>query len=248
MTTHQKYMQALSYMNTTMKADNAAGRQWKYCNQTSKKAKDFPSARKQKKYLINCVDGVQWACKIAGIPGNALAWYGNHGIVWCNANAQSNAKRYFNIIKIGNKTVKECLNAGLLCQGDILTYVNMSHTNAYYKNNKSFDSGHAFCTGSGEGAKFTKWIGSLRYSNQKVAYILRIKNRVHYRVQAGAYTSEQKAKEQDTLIKSKGFNTVILREDGMIKIQCGLFDGKENAEKLVQKLKKKGIASFIKEL
>ena len=35
---------------------------------------------------------------------------------------------------------------------------------------------------------------------------------------------------------------------GNTHITLGLFDGKENAEKLVQKLKKKGIASFIKEL
>lgn len=248
MTIHQKYMQALAYMNKTMKADIAAGHQWKYCNVTSKKAKGFQQARKKGKYLINCVDGVQWACKIAGVPGNALAWYGNKGIIWCNSNAKANAKKYFNIIKIGNKTVKQCLENGLLCQGDILTYANMSHTNAYYKDNKSFDSGHAFCTGSGEGAKFKKWIGSLRYSTYKIAYILRLKDRKHYRVQAGAYENEKELYKQIKLIESKKLDYTLIKEDNLIKIQMGYFDGKENAEKFAEKLAKKGIATYIKEL
>ena len=244
---HQKYMQALSYMNKTMKADNAAGHQWRYCNNSRKKAKGFQQARKQGKYLINCVDGPQWACKLAGIPGNALSWYGHGGIVWCNKNAQKYARKYFDIIKVG-KTVQKCYNQGLLCQGDILLYQNMAHTNAYYKNGKSFDSGHAYCTGSGEGAAHKKWIGNLACKGSTVAYIFRIKDRTHYRVQAGAFTDEAKAKEQVELINSKGFKTLVFNEDDMIKIQCGLFDGKENAEKLVQKLAQKGIASFIKEL
>ncbi len=249
MTIHQKYMQALSYMNKTMKADIAAGHQWKYCNITKKKAKNFQAARKQGKYLINCVDGIQWACKIAGIPSNALSWYGSKGIVWCNANAKKYAKKYFQIIKIGNKTVKQCLKEGLLCQGDILTYTNISHTNAYYKNNKSFDSGHAFCSGSGEGAKFKKWIGALRYPSLKVAFILRIKDRKHYRVQAGAYNDLKKANERKQLLQSKGFGVpIIINEDGMSKIQVGYFDGKENAEKLLKKLQAKKIDAFIKEI
>ena len=49
MTTHQKYMQALAYMNKTAKADIAAGHQWKYCNVTKKKAKNFGILTEQKK-------------------------------------------------------------------------------------------------------------------------------------------------------------------------------------------------------
>ena len=247
-TLHQKYMDALAYMNSTMKADNAAGHQWRYCNTTSKKAKNFQSARKQGKYLLNCVDGVQWACKIAGIPSNALAWYGSHGIAWCGSGAQANAKKYFKIIKIGSKTVRQCYDEGLLCQGDILTYMNISHTNAYYKGGKSFDSGHAYCSGSGEGAKFTKWIGTLKYQSNKIAFILRIKDRKHYRVQAGAYNDPNEAAKQVKLLKSKGFAATTIKEDGMTKVQAGYFDGKENAEKLLQKLKAKKINAFIKEI
>lgn len=253
-TIHEKYMDAMAYMDKTMKADNAAGHTWKYCNVTGHKAKDFESARKQGKYLLNCVDGVQWACRIAGIPSSALAWYGSRGIAWCGTNAQANAKKYFQIIKVGNKTVRQCLTEGLLCEGDILTYVSLSHTNAYYKDGKSWDSGHAFCTrSSGEHVPFTKWIGSLRYPTLKVSYILRIKDRKHYRVQAGAYKSESMAKEKQKLLSTKfKINSTIKIEDGMYKIQLGYFDGKENAEKyrkkMLTKTKMKDNEIIVKEL
>ena len=252
-TLHEKYMDAMAYMDKTLRTDNAAGHQWKYCNVTSHKAKDFESARRQGKYLLNCVDGVQWAAKIAGIPGSALAWYGSRGIAWCGQNAQANAKKYFQIIKVGNKTVKQCLDQGLLCEGDILTYVSLSHTNAYYKDGKSWDSGHAYCKGSGEHAPFTKWIGSLRYSTSKVAFILRIKDRKHYRVQAGAYNDEKMAKDKQKLLQDKfKIGSTIKKEDGMFKIQLGYYDGRENAEKyrktVLKKTKWKDNEVIVKEI
>ena len=241
-TLHEKYMDALAYMNRTVKDDIANGRQWKYCNVKSHKGKNFEDARKKKKYLINCVDGVQWACLLAGIPSNsgALAWYGSNGIVWLNSNAKARAKKYFKIIKVGNKTVRQLYDQGLLCEGDILTYVNLSHTNAYYKGGKSFDSGHAFCTGSGEHAPFNKFIGKLQYSSQKVAYILRIKDRKHYRAQAGAYANPDKANERvKELLEKWKIKSEIKSEDGLYKIQVGYYDSKENCEKAVANLKKK---------
>lgn len=248
-TIHEKYMDALAYMNKTMKQDIKNGHQWKYCNVTKKKAKNFAQARKQGKYLVNCCDGVHWACKIAGIPSNALSWFGYKGgtIAWCSSNAKANAKKYFDIIHIGNKTVKQCLKEGLICEGDILTYVGFTHTNAYYKNNKSWDSGHAYCSGSGEGAKFKKWIGSLVSGNSKVGYIFRIKDRKHYRVQAGAFNDEKEADKRIALLKKNGFKAIKFTEDGMTKIQAGYFSGRENADKLVAKLAKKGIGAFVKE-
>lgn len=239
-TIHEKYMDALAYMNTTLKADIKAGHQWKYCNEKSHKGKNFEDARKKGKYLINCVDGVQWACIIAGVPSSALSWFGSGGIVWLNSNAKANAQKYFQIIKVGNKTVKQCYDQGMLCEGDIITYVNMSHTNAYYKDGKSFDSGHAFCTHNGEHAPFKKLIGSLRYSTSKVAYILRIKDRKHYRVQAGAYNDEKMALEKQKLLLNKfKINSTIKKEDGMFKVQLGYYDGRENAEKYRQTVLKK---------
>ena len=239
-TIHEKYMDALAYMNKTVKADIASGKQWKYCNKSSHKGRNFEDARKKKKYLINCVDGVQWACIIAGIPTNALSWYGSGGIVWLNSKAKERAKKYFKIINANGKTVKQLRDGGLLCEGDILTYVNYSHTNAYYKDGKSFDSGHAFCTNNGEHAPFKKLIGSLQYSSQKVAYILRIKDRKHYRAQAGAYANLDKANERvKELLEKWKIKSEIKSEDGLYKIQVGYYDGKENCEKAVANLKKK---------
>lgn len=243
------FLEALRMMNATMKQDIKEGNSWKYCNVTKKKEKNFDAARKNKKFLINCVDGVQWGCKIAGIPGSALAWYGQNGgnIAWCSKNAESNAKKFFEIIKIGNRTVMQLLEEGRLCEGDILTYVSMSHTNAYFGNGKSFDSGHAYCSGSGEGARFKKWIGNLSCKNSKVGYILRIKDRFHYRVQAGAYYEEGKAHEQVALLARHKIKALIMEEDGMFKVQVGYFDGKENAERKCAEIVSKGIPAFIRE-
>lgn len=234
-------------MNATMKQDIKDGNLWKYCNVTKKKEKTFFMARKKKKFLVNCVDGVQWACKIAGIPASALAWYGQEGggIAWCSANAESNARRYFELIKVGKRTVSQLLNDGVICEGDILTYVGMSHTNAYFGNGKSFDSGHAYCKGSGEGAVYKKWIGTLSCKNNKVGYIIRIKDRRHYRVQAGAYYSQHLANEQAQILERHKLKALIKEEDGMYKVQVGYYAGKENAEKMARKLVGKGIPAFI---
>jgi cell division protein FtsN len=124
----------------------------------------------------------------------------------------------------------------------------MNHTNSYYGGKYSFDSGHAYASGSGEGAKIKKFIGSLAHRNNKVAYILRIKDRAQYRVQAGAFSDIQKYNEQVALMRKKGFPAVLIQEDGMFKVQAGLYSGKTNAERLVGALAKKGIASFIKEV
>lgn len=249
MSTCERFLEKLKYMDTTVKADNSIGNQWRYCNVTSKKAKSFTGARKQGKYLINCVDGVQWACKLAGVPSAALAWFCQNGkIVWCGDNARAVAKKYFQIIHIGNKTVRQLQSAGVLLPGDILGYESMSHTNAYYAKGKSFDSGHAFASGSGEGAAIKKLIGSLKYGSMKVSYIFRLRDRIRYRVQVGAFTNLSALEKIESSINKKGFPTVRLNEDGMIKLQAGLFDSKANAEKLLKKLKAKKIGAIIKEV
>lgn len=247
---NDRFLQALKYMNTTMKADNKAGHQWRYCNVTSKKAKSFPSARKQGKYRLNCVDGVQWAAKIAGVPSSALAWFCQNGkIIWCGTNAKAEAKKYYRIIKVGNKTVRQLYSSGALLPGDILGYVTMSHTNCYYGNGgKSFDSGHAFASGSGEGAPIKKFIGSLRYGSMKVSYILRLKDRTQYRVQCGAFTDKNVLGDTERRLNKAGFATVRIEEDGLTKLQAGLFESKDNAEKLMKRIKAKGFSVIIKEV
>lgn len=246
---NEEFLKALKYLNTTVKADNAEGHQWKYCNTTKKKGKNFADARKKGKYLINCCDGVQWALKMVGIK--TISWYGGDGkIVWLNDHAKADAKKNFDIISTGGKTVAWLEKNAKLCDGDILLgYQGFCHTNAYYGNGKSFDSGHAYASPkSGEGAKIKKLIGSLSHKNSKVNYILRLKDRAHYRVQAGAFTNLPEYTRNKEKIEKKGFPVSMVKEDNMFKIQLGYFSGKTNAERFAAKVAKKGISVFVKEI
>lgn len=246
---NEEFLTALKYMDDTMRQDLAAGHQWKYCNKTGKKAKNFAQARAQGKYLINCVDGVQWALDLAGV--DALSWYGGKKkIVWLTKTAEANARRYFDIIETGGKKVKDLYDNMRLCDGDILLgFASMTHTCAYFGGSKSFDSGHAYCDGNGEGAKFKKWIGALSCKNSKVYYIMRLKDRAHYRVQAGAYNSLAEYEKQAALVEQAGFGRPERKfEDGMYKVQVALCDGKTNAERIAAQVAAKEISVFVKEL
>lgn len=169
------FVKALKYLNKTMKADNEAGNQWRYYNSKASKS-TFAATRKAGKYYTNCVGGVQFALKEAGLAtGQHCRWYGQFGIHWFDAAAEKKAKEIFKIIDFKGKSVGTAINDGSLKAGDIVTYKNLTHTNAYIGNGKSFDSGHAYCKESGEGAKFIKWIGTTPYKDQKIAYVLRLK-------------------------------------------------------------------------
>lgn len=244
-TKNEKFIAALKDMNKIMKQDIAAGHPWTYCNKGSKKAKDFDSARKEGKYKLNCVDGVQWGLKRAGIPSSALSWYGGKGhIVWLNPNAEKNAAKYFEIIHL-NMKVTTAVQKGKLCEGDILIYTSMNHTNAYLGWGKSFDSGHAYAVGSGEGAKFTKWIGALSCKNHKISYVLRLKDRQHYRVVLGTYDFSDNAKAFADKVTKMGAKVTINEVNGKYKVQAGYFSGLVNAEALQDTLTKKKIVSVI---
>ena len=248
---NEEFLKALRYMNTTMKADIKAGHQWRYTNNQSKKVVGFNKKRKQGKYYSNCVDGVQDALLLAGIPASALHWYGTVGeIAWTKANGKEGAKKYFDIIKTGGKTVKQLYKDSSLCDGDILLgFQNVSHTCAYIGNGKSFDSGHTWCSPrSGNEAKYKKWIGSLTCKTSKVNYILRLKDRAHYRVQAGAFTNLPEYTKNKEMIEKKGFPVSMVKEDNMLKIQLGFFSGKTNADRFAAKVAKKGISVFVKEI
>ena len=250
MKTNERFLEEMRYMNVTMQNDNRLGHQWTYCNVTSKKTKGgFEARRKAHNYKLNCVDGVQDALRIAD-PKIPISWYGAGGkIVWMNDHVQSDTKKYFDIISTGGKTVNQLYKNGKLCDGDILIgYQGMNHTNAYYGGSKSFDSGHAYCSGKGEGAKFKKWIGGITYKNYRVNYIMRLKDRAHYRVQAGAFSDIGKYNEQTELLRKKGFPCTMIWEDNMYKCQVGYYSGKTNADNMVAKLAKSGVAAFVKEV
>lgn len=174
-----KYVATLKKMNTTMKKDIEAGHPWSYTNK-KEKGKTFQQSRSKKYYRTNCVTGAQWGMLDSGVINSktrdGMQWYASKGkIVWLNSKAEKNAKKYFDIIPVKTKTVQTCITDGTLKKGDVVTYMSLAHTNVYLGDNKSFDTGHAFCSGSGEGAKYKKWIGTTPYRNYKVAFILRPK-------------------------------------------------------------------------
>ena len=246
MKTNEKFLQSLSYMNNEMKKDTKAGKLWRYTNIKKRYAR-FEDARKHNR-LTNCVSGVQMGMLMSGLPSATIHWYGSNGkIVYTTDKGKKAVPQYFSILK-PNKTVNTLYKNNQLCDGDILVYCGMNHTNAYYGNGKSFDSGHAFCKGSGELAVFKKWIGSLRYKTSKVGVILRLKDRAHYRVQAGAYKSEAELNKQKALLQKKGVAYTIVSEDGLFKVQLGMFSGKTNAEKYAAQMKKKKIDVIVKEV
>jgi len=248
------FVAAMKHLNTVMKSDNKAGHQWRYYN-TKRSENTFEKTRKAGKFYTNCMGGVTFAAKYAGVPGDALDWYGYKGeIKWANASAKKKAQQYFDIISVKNKTVKQCIDDGTLRPGDILTYMTLGHTNAYYAANKSFDSGHAYCDGSGEGAPFTKWIGTTPYKGYKVAYILRLKviGRTVYRAQINAFKTEKSARnccaKCEELTGLKAFTE--LMADNQWHVFCGSFESKAGAEERVRLIKKLTDAypeAFVKE-
>ena len=243
---NEKFLQSLCYMNSEMKKDTKEGKQWRYTNVKKRYAK-FEDARKHNR-LTNCVSGVQMGMLMAGLPSATTHWYGSQGkIVYTTEKGRNAVPKYFDILK-PNKTVNTLYKNGELCDGDILIYCGMNHTNAYYGGESSFDTGHAYCNGSGELAVFKKWIGNLVYKTTKVGVILRMKDRAHYRVQAGAYSSETEYNKMAQVLISKKVPFTTVHEDGMIKIQLGHYSGKTNAERYAAQMQAKGINCFVKEL
>lgn len=235
LTPAQEFIGALREMDQIMQEDIAEGHQWVYSNNAKKipKGKNFDDTRKKGYYAVNCVDGVQWGMKKVG--ANATAWYGQQGgnIRWLNDHAKADAEKYFDLIEIGGrKTVRQLVDEGFLKPGDILTYYTMSHTNAYLGNRKSFDSGHAHCTRGGEGAPFTKWIGSLTCGGHRVGWIMRWKEwkRV-LRVQVGAFETNKALCEISEMVTAEtGFKCFSEKKDGLTYLFCGSFETKEKAE------------------
>lgn len=241
--------------NKIVKQDKADGKPWKYYNNSSHRSKPtFEATRKANMRYTNCAGGVIFAMKGAGVPASALQWYGGAGkIVWLNSTAKEDCKKYFKIISIkGKKTVKQLMNDGTLLPGDVLTYVGMSHTNAYYGNGKSFDSGHAYCSGSGEDAIYNKWIGSLAHPNAKVMYILRLKDQPkpkNYRVRVGIYSIPENAAILQQRIKIK-LNLDCFTEvnNNQTYVYCGSYSKLANAKERQTLLKQNGFNADIIEV
>jgi hypothetical protein len=93
----------------------------------------------------------------------------------------------------------------------------------YLGNNTSFDSGHNNCHGSGNGAKFYRWVSPLTCGGYKIAQIMRIKENnvevqqtsAQYRVQAGEYMLKDNANNMLAKVKKAGFDAKIVTVNGM---------------------------------
>ena len=219
----KKILAAMKRMDTIVRQDIIDRLFWYYFN-TKRSEPTFDKTRAAGKRWTNCMGGIIFACKLAGIPASALQWYGaKDKIQWLNDTAKADAKKHFDIFRI-KRTVKECVEKGILIPADIITYMDMMHTNAYYGNGKSFDTGHAYCNGSGEGAKYSKWIGSLAHPNRKIAYIFRLKGNNVYRVQVGSYSQKANADKRVLQVAQKsGFGCFIEQTD-MYRVYCGSFE------------------------
>lgn len=249
----EKFINKCKEYSKIVKQDKAGGKPWRYYNNKRSKP-TFAETRSSGLRCTNCAGGVIFALKAIGVPASACQWYGGNGkIVWLNSHAKEDCKKYFKIIHIGGKkTVKQCVADGTLIPGDIITYVGMTHTNAYLGNNKSYDSGHAYCSGSGEGAIYNKWVGSLAHPNKKVGYILRLKDQPKpkvYRVRVGIYSIPENAAILQQRIKIKlnldCFTEII---DNQTYVYCGSYSSNANAKERQTLLKKNGFDADIIEI
>lgn len=239
-----------------LEADIAAGKNWEYHNPSKYLEEQWSNALKNNKRACNCALLARWALKEAGlIPQDTKIFYGKLGgtIQWGSGTKEA-VTATCDLINIQNRTVQQLINDGTLQPGDIVTYVDLQHTNIYAGGGKWYDAGHAYCSGSGEGAIYKSWYGEGKYNNQKVGYIIRAKDNEEsdkptgemYIVQAGAYTKRSNADERVQKLKDFGFDCFVKFEDNFYKIQAGAYEKKENAEKQVEKLNKAGFSAFIR--
>jgi hypothetical protein len=244
--TFKQLIAAAKKLNREVLEDIKAKLYWRYYN-TKRSEPTFEETRAAGKRYTNCMGGVAFACKEAGIPASALQWYGNKGkIVWLNDHAKADAQKIFDLLIIKKRTVNNAVKKGVILDGDILTYMDMTHTNMFLTNGKSYDTGHAYCDGSGEGAKYRKWIGSLVYGSHKVYCIFRLKSDSIYRVQVGAYSSKENAEKRMRAVSQKSGYGCFVEQTDMYRVYCGAFEQPKNAITRLDELEESGVTkSFI---
>lgn len=232
-----------------LKADITAGKSWEYRNPSKYLEEQWDKALKKGKRACNCALLARWALKEAGlIPQDTGIFYGKLGgtISW-GAGTKAAVTKTCDLLKIGNKTVKQLIASGDLQLGDIVTYVDFQHTNIYAGNGKWYDAGHAYCNGTGEGAVFKSWHGKGQYDNQRVGYIIRQRaGSEEHIVQAGVFAVKANAEKLFRKLKKAGFDALVKKQNGQWTVQCGVFSVRANAEALVKRLKVAGFDAIIK--
>ncbi|ABR48701.1 Sporulation domain protein [Alkaliphilus metalliredigens QYMF] len=68
---------------------------------------------------------------------------------------------------------------------------------------------------------------------------------VLYRVQTGAFSNRANADALAARVEAAGFDTYMVKVDGLYKVQVGAYSNKSNAESQARKLKSKGFDTFI---
>ena len=246
------FIKACNDMNARMIASQKSGAKWAYYN--SKTSSSFEKALADKNYRVNCATTPVWALKTAGIiPLNLAGFYGekNSEIKWKSAATKVAVEKECTVITIGGKkTVSAAIKDGTIKAGDIVTYVDIRHTNVYLGNGKWLDSGHAYSKGSGDGATFSTWIGKTVYGSRKIGSIIRLKEDsvkpvVKYRVQIGAYKVKKNADAMAVKAKEKWFDCIVKLYGDYWVVQCGIYTVKTNADALVNKLKAAGFSAAI---
>lgn len=238
-----------------LEADIAAGKNWEYHNPSKYLEEQWANALKNNKRACNCALLARWALKEAGlIPQDTKIFYGKLGgtIQW-GAGTKEAVTTACDLISIQNRTVQQLIDDGTLRPGDIVTYVDLQHTNIYAGGGKWYDAGHAYCSGSGEGAVYKSWYGDGKYNSQKVGYIIRPKaeaggqtGECRYIIQAGAFDEKKNAEAQLKAILSAGVDAYISYTEGKYKIFAGAYEKEELAEKQVKRLKAAGFDAFIR--
>ena len=236
-------------MNTTMMADIQSGKNWVYYNSGQKAT--FDSARSSGVYRCNCNLGVIWVYKKAGILPNVGNFYGNKGVLKCSDAVRKQLFVLFDLLDFGGKkTTAQLVASGDLKAGDIVFYTALVHTNMCLGGTQFFDSGHAWCkTKSGDGAKFTKWIGNDPYADYKVGQVLRLKgNSVKYRVRVGIYGLYDNALKIESHIKQHA-NLDCFHEkvDNEYYVYCGSFSSYAAATDRVSLLAQSNVPAVIEQ-
>lgn len=178
MSTNPVLTQCAKFQAQFMK-DKKAGIKWHYRNPGRYVSEQWPQALAKNKRCCNCALLARWALKEAGLISKNTFFYGKQdGTIQWSSSSKADIEKKCDVIKIGNKTVNQLEASGDLKPGDVVTYKGMRHTNIYAGNKKWYDAGHAYCSGSGEGATFTSWYGSQKYGGNTVGYIIRKKDNV----------------------------------------------------------------------
>ena len=169
----QDLLNAAAELNASMMNDLANGLVWEYhngydCNMSWYRAQ--PNNQRN----TNCALFVSWCMQVAGLIPDGWTFFGSgDGTLQGVGDVEGTLSQHCSLYHIGGRSVGELMSTGELQAGDIVTYVGLQHTNIYAGGGYWYDGGHAFCTGKGEGARFTTWYGPKDYTWAKAAWIIR---------------------------------------------------------------------------